>query len=134
MKKSLRVLVTRPEHQSEGLSSALENFGAEVVRFPTLNIIPVQDNKNIKETGKSINEYDILIFISANAVLNVKTYWDLSRIQSTIIAMGTATQRALEENGAQACVLPDSPFTSESLLKMPELKHIGGEKNSLSHG
>ncbi len=134
MKNSLRVLITRPEHQSERLALALENFGAEVLKFPTLNIIPLKDTTNIVEIGKSINKYDILIFISANAVLNALSYWDVSIIRSTIIAMGSATKQALEKAGIEHCVMPEPPFTSESLLRIPELQQIQGKNVLLVTG
>lgn len=134
MMKPLRVLVTRPEHQSSKLSSALQIIGAEVILFPTLKIIPLQDKKIIHEIGKNINEYDVLIFISANSVFNAIPQWDVSLIKSTVVAMGSATKQALEEGGINTSVMPHSPYTSESLLNMSVLQHIEGKKILLVAG
>lgn len=134
MTKPFRVLVTRPEHQSERLSLALKSVGADVLSFPTLKISPVKDIKNVEKHGNNIEAYHILIFISANAVFHSLPLWDVSRIHGVVIAMGSATKRALEDAGLQHSVLPDEPFTTESLLKMPELSDIRGKKILLVTG
>lgn len=134
MTKPFRVLVTRPEHQSERLSLSLRSVGADVVKFPTLKISPVKDKKNIEKCGNSIGDYHVLVFISANAVFHSLPHWDISKIHGLIIPMGFATKRALEDAGIRDSVMPLKPFTTESLLKMPELVDIDSKKILLVTG
>ena len=60
-----RVLVTR-EH-SGGFES-LEELGAEVIQFPTIEIVPPENWDELDSAIDTIESYDWLIFTSSNAV------------------------------------------------------------------
>ena len=64
----MRVVVTRPEHQSEGLVRLLEAEGAQVIRFPVLAIAPPRDEDPARALARRLVEFDIAEFVSANAV------------------------------------------------------------------
>ncbi len=77
----IRVVVTRPEHQAEGLSAAFAEAGAQVEELPLLEVVPPADPAPLDRvaaelavppaaaatTGASLR-FDWIVFTSANAV------------------------------------------------------------------
>jgi len=63
-----KILVTRPQHQSEALCRMIESKGGKAIRFPVICIRAVPDTAPLRQTLKHIAGYDIGIFISQNAV------------------------------------------------------------------
>ena len=67
----LRVLVTRPLHQHASLCSAIEDNGGEAKHFPLFAIEPVNEPilvQQIKTKVENLDNYQLIIFISTNAV------------------------------------------------------------------
>ena len=63
----MNILITRPLIDSEDLMGKLFSLGHKIIHIPTLKISAV------KTESIDINEYDALIFTSANAIRNLKT-------------------------------------------------------------
>ena len=119
--KSLNVLVTRPIHQSENLAKLIREKGGNPILFPVIEIQPVQANL----LDYNFNEFDLAIFISANAVkysipVNIECF-----------AVGKATANCLK-----TAKFPAPPFNSEALLEMPEMQEsaISGKKIAVFRG
>ena len=117
------VLVTRPAHQSKGFIELLEKNGAQALSFPTIDIRPTQLGEALKRSLSSLNENDMLIFISANAVnhalqrlsqLGIKA----SAIKCDIAVIGGATRKAALEAGFMVSLQPDTDFNSEGFLQL----------------
>lgn len=64
----LRVVVTRAEHQSEGLAAAFERAGARVELLPLLAVLPPADPLPLERAAAEASSYDWIVFTSANAV------------------------------------------------------------------
>ncbi len=64
----LRVVVTRAEHQSEGLAAAFELAGAQVERLPLLEIVPPADPRPLERAASELALYEWIVFTSSNAV------------------------------------------------------------------
>ncbi len=118
--KSLNVLVTRPIHQSENLSKLIREQGGNPILFPVIEIKPLQTKFDY-----NINDFDLAIFISANAVkysipVNIECF-----------AVGKATANCLK-----TAKFPAPPFNSEALLEMPEMQEsaISGKKIAIFRG
>lgn len=130
-----RVLVTRPETQAEGLLGMLRQAGAEAIPFPTIEIQPLP--AKAAETLDSLADYDLVIFVSRNAVSNAATLlfpgkpWppDLR-----VAAVGRATAQALEKAGRAADLLPESDYSSEGLLALPPLERVSGTRVLIVRG
>ncbi len=60
-----RILVTRARAQASEFSEMLEENGAEVIQFPTIEIVPLEHQSSDVPSPK---EYDWVIFTSVNAV------------------------------------------------------------------
>ncbi|HSS50363.1 MAG TPA: uroporphyrinogen-III synthase [Thermoanaerobaculia bacterium] len=64
----LRVVVTRSEHQSDGLAAAFAAAGARVELLPLLEVVPPADPRPLERAATELALYDWLVFTSANAV------------------------------------------------------------------
>ncbi len=132
------ILVTRPAHQAENLCRLIEGHGGKAVRFPTLQIVPLEskagNQANLALTATNLlpelSKYQWLIFTSANAVnFALKANGGkIGQLKATqIAAIGQATARALTSAGLKVSLLPDRGFDSEALLAMPQLHNVSGQ-------
>ncbi|ORU92653.1 MAG: hypothetical protein A6F70_03330 [Cycloclasticus sp. symbiont of Bathymodiolus heckerae] len=114
--KKPMVLVTRPAHQSDKLCRLLTNNGFSPLRFPTIEIQELANSAAVSIQLQSAEDYDFLIFISANAVVEANklvTAWPTNK---TIIAIGPETARSLKKIGLSPTITAKRPFNSEQLL------------------
>jgi len=114
-----RVLVTR--EQPEGFEE-LEELGAEVMSFPTLRIVPVDDHTPVDTCIDDIETYDWIILTSANGV---KYFLDrlLERDRDVrdlkgigICAVGDRTADAIRQYGIRVDLVPEQ-FRAEGLVQ-----------------
>jgi len=126
--KNLTVLVTRPLHQTEELCALLNAAGAETINFPVLEIVPVQDSSALSVIIEGLDDVDIAIFVSANAVeqgdslvRQLRGGWP-SGLQLAVV--GRSSARALTRAGLKVSICPERDFNSESLLALPEMKQV----------
>jgi len=66
--EGIRVVVTRPEHQSEELVRFLCAAGATVKRLPLLALLPPEDPAPLAAAARELASYRWVVFTSANAV------------------------------------------------------------------
>ncbi|MBW8875044.1 MAG: uroporphyrinogen-III synthase [Acidobacteria bacterium] len=64
----LRVVITRAEHQSDGLVAAFTEADARVELLPLLEVVPPADPRPLERAATELALYDWLVFTSANAV------------------------------------------------------------------
>jgi uroporphyrinogen-III synthase len=128
----LTVILTRPLHTNEALGDKISQLQGQPYFFPTIAIEPV-DLPTITATLKNINESDIVIFISQNAVRAAAPF--LPGYSSyCAYAVGPSTAQALKEVGISVNEAPVAPFTSEALLCLPSLKTVKDKKITLIAG
>ncbi|MBI5050194.1 MAG: uroporphyrinogen-III C-methyltransferase [Nitrospirae bacterium] len=114
-----RVLVTR-EHS--GGFEPLEELGAEIMEFSTIEIVPPQDWKELDQAISKINSYDWIILTSTNGVKNFfKRFLELDRdIRDLkgikICAIGTKTAIEVKKYGIKVDLVPEE-FNAEGLIK-----------------
>ena len=121
--KDTGVLVTRPAHQSQPFVDMLQQAGARVIACPTVDIQATNQTDALKTRLEQISSYDILIFISANAVSYALKSLTAEQIQTqTIAAIGQSTQRLLAEQGLAVTLQPRYGFTTEHLLELEQLQ------------
>ena len=118
----LRIVVTRPVAQSEGLAQALRAEGAAVVLLPAVEIRVSPDLTTLEQALRRLEGYDWVIFTSANAV--EITAERMQRIGvplaqlagRRVAAIGPATAAALTTRGVQPDFVP-TEFIGESLAR-----------------
>lgn len=134
--KGRGILVTRPAHQADALCALIEAAGGTPLRFPVLEIHPAADPGIVRTGLTRLNDYDLAIFVSANAVLHTLQAlaprpWPP---HVAIAAVGAATARALAQRGLQVAHCPQREFTSEALLELPELQRMQGKRVLILRG
>lgn len=113
-----RVLVTRARSQASRLVKQLEDLGAEVLEYPTIEIIPVRDPQPLDDALRSISKYDWMMFTSSNAVRGIAARMKAIGIDSRALSHlkfgvnGPSTARALAEIGINADAIPDQYLAS----------------------
>lgn len=124
-----RILCTRPKEGAEEFRKILENFGAELIIVPMIEISPVKDLSELDSKLDKLDQYYGIIFTSANGVrhffkrVNQRGLKPLNKI----FAVGEKTRTAVESFGLSVTFIPES-YDSVSLAKL--LKEKGGEDSS----
>ena len=133
--RGLGILVTRPKDQAGSLCRMIEELGGEPLKFPALEIAPPVDPGKVRGALNNVASYDILIFISVNAVTRGLGYLD-NRLpgKAKIAAIGRATARALAEHGFPLTIVPEHHFDSEALLEARELQSVSGQRILIFRG
>ncbi|MGH1460509.1 MAG: uroporphyrinogen-III synthase [Neptuniibacter sp.] len=136
-----RVIVTRPEHQSQNLINLLQAQGAEAVQFPLLQISAIEESSSefqrLKQKILDLDLFQHVIFISPNAASFgydwIDHYWPQLPIGIQWFAIGKKTAETLSNYGIDAYHSPLG-YDSEALLLCPALKKISGEKVLIMRG
>lgn len=131
------IWVTRPAAQADTLCQLLEDEGAQCVRFPLLEIVPMVPDEQQSHRLKTLRDIDIVIFISANAVKHVQPYLSFEALQNhvlTTLAVGKATAQQCRRVGINATVARDSD--SEGLLALEVLQEeaVSGKTVAIIRG
>lgn len=121
------VLVTRPEFQAMPLCRLLESLGAATLRLPAVEIKPCVGRRALTEQLGPLENFDVILFTSANAVRFGVALLDQKR-DLTLAALGPATSRALNQAGYRVAIQPSEAFDSEGLLSHPRLEHVAGHR------
>jgi uroporphyrinogen-III synthase len=130
------VLVTRPEFQAMPLCRLLESYGATTLRLPAIEIKPLKDRRALTEQLSVLENFDVILFTSANAVRFGVSFLDQKR-DLALAALGPATSRALNQAGYRVAIQPAESFDSEALLSHPRLERVAGHRILIikgSHG
>jgi uroporphyrinogen-III synthase len=115
------------------LCRLLESLGATTLRLPAIEIKPLKDRR---EQLGGLENFDVILFTSANAVRFGVSFLDQKR-DLTLAALGPATSRALNQAGYRVAIQPGETFDSEGLLSHPRLEHVAGHRILIikgSHG
>lgn len=137
----LRVLVTRPEASQQELVDAIRSAGGEAVARPMLRILPLSDDRAIakaRATTQALDNFDLLIFISRNAVIHgcrlIDNYWPQFPIGPRLFAIGPSTAELLASQLDQPVLNSGSGMDSESLLALPAMSEVKGLKIAIFRG
>lgn len=120
----LRVLVTRPAAQADGLVCAIEAAGGVARRFPALAILPPRDPAAAAAALARLPDCALAIATSANAVAGLGDWlathggWPAG---VALAAIGAATARAAQAAGIAVACTPHGAARSEELLAEPAL-------------
>ena len=123
------VVVTRPAAQADGLCRAIESAGGRPIRFPAMEI-RVLESPEDRHRLANANAYDLLIYVSANAV----RFGAPPSPPGALLAIGNATRQVLEEQGFAVSAHPKPPYDSEALLELPGLQKVRGQRILIVRG
>lgn len=117
----LRVLVTRPRHQSEALAALIEARGGTALRFPAIEILAARDEEAASAAMADLDSYSMLVFVSPNAVSHGLALAAALPARARVAAVGESSAAALEQAGIAPVLRPAGDASSEALLALPEL-------------
>ena len=125
-----RILVTRAREQAGRLAEALEAEGAEVLRLPTIEILPPETYAPLDSALRAIAGYDWLIVTSANGATALANQLrvlaipirDLQHLQ--IAAIGPSTAAALSRMGLCVSTMPGE-YVAEAVVSLLQDKVAG---------
>lgn len=139
--RGLNVLVTRPRRQQQGLCNAIEAAGGTAVSLPLIEIEPLSEAQAIADLTAAmqyLDSYDVLIFISTNAVKyggeRIADFWPQFPPGVRVIAVGPTTAKAARELLGCEVMHSEAGMTSEDLLNMPELQQVNGARVGIVRG
>ncbi|WP_157796546.1 uroporphyrinogen-III synthase [Bacillus sp. FJAT-45037] len=126
-----RILVTRAKEQAPPLSKRIEQKGGIPYEIPLLSFQVVQDDQYIQQAVDELEEYQWIVFTSANGVHffmeALKKAGNKTMGHQQIAVVGQKTARVLKAFGYSADLLPNE-FVAEDLVRvLGENVTIGGK-------
>lgn len=129
---SQRILVTRPQAQSDKLTDLIQTAGGEAISFPVISIQPLPPES---WRPQNLEQFDWLIFVSRNAVDTFIHGWQQGLpSQLQLAAVGDGTASALREAGLSVDCQPELSNGSEGLLQMPAMQAMQGKEVLIVRG
>ncbi len=128
-----RILITRAREQSGDFAALLKRRGAEVIEFPTIEIVPPHSWKELDQAITRLRTYDWIIFTSANGVI---FFWQRLREKRksnrfppslNVCAIGPATADQLKKRGVPVHHIPKE-FVAESILQGLQKMAVRGKR------
>ena len=131
------VLITRPLHQAERVAQVIAAAGGEPMVFPTIEIQPIENRAPLEAIFDRLDDYQLAIFVSANAVQSsLPLLLERRKIPPGLAcaAVGSATRAALEGFSVTGVLAPTERHDSEALLALPELQAVAGKRVLIFRG
>jgi uroporphyrinogen-III synthase len=135
--RGLRVLVTRPAGQAERLCRMIDAAGGEAFCLPAIDILEPVDSYNLESVVAALANYDLAVFISANAVTRGLDYISAHGEWPThvrIATVGVSSAEALVPYGLAADLVPEHNFSSEGLLALDDLQDMRSKRVVIFRG
>jgi uroporphyrinogen-III synthase len=130
------VVITRPARQAGRLAEFVRAKGGAPLLFPAIEITAITDPRPLAALIARLDEFDLAIFISPNAVEHAFAAIEATRKfpdRLATAAIGRGTVAALERAGRSSIIAP-ARFDSETLLDLPQLKSVGGSRVVIFRG
>ena len=122
------ILITRPLAQTENLKILLEASNVEYAFFPTFKVRKI----NTEVLSKN---YDVIIFISVNAVNYAEDYFKkLFDSSFKVFAVGPVTAKRLIDKDIKVDCFPKVNASSKELLAMQECSELIDKKILIVRG
>lgn len=118
------VVVTRPVQQAQALARLIEESGGRAILFPAIEIHDVEDLGPFMQIVDRLEDFDLAIFISPNAIERAV---NLIRSRRSLppglklATIGSGGMRALAAHGITGAIAPQGRYDSEALLEVPEV-------------
>lgn len=125
------IVITRPVHQTGSLAAGVRAAGGRAILFPVIEIVDPADLAPFNALVDRLQEFDLAIFISPNAVNRAMNLISARRALPPglrITAVGRASVRALRAHGVADVIAPAEGFDSETLLALPAFRDVAGKR------
>src|SRR5262245_13885356 len=124
-----RIVVTRPSAQAKGLLAQIRAAGGEALACPTLEILPLEDAAPFAAVAAKLEQFDIAIFVSRNAVREALKLLGARRFspRTTLATVGAGSRAELDAAGLRNVLAPPGRPDSEALLELAPLRDVAGK-------
>lgn len=119
--KNKTIVLTRTVEQSKESSAIFSELGANVIVFPTLEIVPPNNWDSFDELILSNKKIDFIVFTSVHAVTmfikrcnELNSSLDLDKIK--VVAVGNKTKSVCEENEIKVDIVPKK-FSGDGVVE-----------------
>jgi uroporphyrinogen-III synthase len=134
----VRVLVTRPPQQSQHLIDLIRQAGGSAIAFPVIDIAEPADAAALRRVIDHLDEYDIAVFISPNAVTRALNLIHARRgalpAGLRLAAVGAGSARELRRLSGGEVLAPTARADSEALLALPEMNDVRDKRIVIFRG
>ena len=130
--KDKTIIITRGVNDSIDSFLKLEEFGARIVHFPTLQYKPTDDWSTFDTAASKSNEIDFIIFTSTNTVIyfsrrcretNIKWNFETTKV----VAVGNKTAEECRKNKIPVSIIPEK-FSVGGIIKVLSTFEIKNKK------
>lgn len=120
--KGKTIVITRTVEQSKDTSAALKRLGADVIVFPTLEILPPANWKGFDEIVLQPDKIDFIIFTSAHAVRMFNQRCEELNIilnfnKTKVVSVGTKTSSVCGKINLPVHIVPKK-FSAEGVVEV----------------
>ncbi len=125
------IVVTRPAHQADGLAWLIRAAGGDAILFPVIAIRDAEDPGPLHAVVDVLDEFDVAVFISPNAVRKAMAAITARRRLPpglAFAAVGPGSVRELARFGVGEVIAPSAGFDSEALLELLQLRELRGRR------
>jgi uroporphyrinogen-III synthase len=132
-----RIVITRPAGQVETLAEMIRADAGTPIVFPVIEIRDVADVKPLADLVDRLDDFDVAIFISANAVAKAMNLVQSRRAWPAhvrVATIGKGSEKALRRFGFAEIVAPTGRFDSEALLELAPLAEVAGKRIVIFRG
>jgi len=136
--QGLKVMITRPEHQAEGLRQLIAEAGGIPYLYPLLSIQPTAEPQSLASILNHLDHFHLAIFVSPNAVIFgmelIHAHGGLPiDMRTATVGQGSA-QVFRQLSGFDVDYCPETDFSSEGLLALPALQQVRGQRILIFRG
>lgn len=131
------ILVTRPAQQAQHLAELVRRQGGNPILFPVLEILDATDMGHLNALIDRLDQFDLAIFISPNAVNKAMNLIKARRELPShlkIATIGRGSSKELKHFGITEVIAPPAKFDSEGLLELPEMHQVAGKRVVIFRG
>src|SRR3569832_525892 len=134
--QGLTVMVTRPEHQAVRLCELIRVAGGEALAFPVLEIGTVEDAAPVRALLARLDEFDIALFVSSNAVDPAAALVVEHGVPPTLklTAVGQRTAESLRTHFGRVDIEAPPPYNNETLLTTHTQQQVQGKRIVIVRG
>jgi len=128
-----RIVITRPRRQAAEFAELLEDAGAEVVPFPTIDIVPPASHSAFDHALGRAGEFDWVVFTSVNGV---RAFFERLAVvggdvrdwhRARFAAIGPQTAEALRAFAVRVASVPEE-YRAEAVVAALQQAGVAGQR------
>lgn len=134
------IVITRPAVEAQRLAELVRAAGGNPFLYPAIEILDAADLRSFDNLIERLDQFDLAIFISPNAVTKAMTRIRARRTLPAhlkVAAIGRGGVRALQSFGVREVIAPGAlagRYDSETLLAEPALRDVDGKRVVIFRG